>query len=443
MKSLPKTLEDTYAQILDNINRANYLYVFKILQWLTHSARPLELGEIAEVVAIDLEQSPRFDLGNRFPDPRDILKICSSLISLEVGTPENIKDDETDSDSDSDSDGKSDYESGNGRVVIRLAHFSVKEYLVSASILQGKVKRYSVREINAHTVIANDCLAYLLHFDAIDTLTFQSFDEFPLIKYAAQHWAEHAEIVERGSGSNSLLTMEFFLSEGNALRNCIRVFDPHEPFLPYHSRRNVDGIYSPLYYASLTGLYQSVQVLLDKGADVNAECGILGNALQAAAVNGSDRMVQILLDNGANVNIQGGYYGNALQAAAWEGHERIVQVLLDNGANVNIKGGNFGNALQAAACVGHERIAQVLFDNGANVDPECEDFGDVLQSARFKATFHQHVHRLLDERGDVNAQGGNVISIHVNEYVRLVQVLLDTVQTLILKVVIVVLLDWM
>ena len=43
-------------------------------------------------------------------------------------------------------------------------------------------------------------------------------------------------------------------------------------------------------------------------------------------------MVQMLLDKGAKVNAQGGDYNNALQAALYEGHEKVVHMLLDNGA---------------------------------------------------------------------------------------------------------------
>lgn len=46
-------------------------------------------------------------------------------------------------------------------------------------------------------------------------------------------------------------------------------------------------------------------------------------------------MVQVLLDRGADVNTQGGYYGNAVHAASFGGYEQVVQMLLDKGANVN------------------------------------------------------------------------------------------------------------
>ncbi|KAI1584776.1 ankyrin repeat domain containing protein [Pyrenophora tritici-repentis] len=47
----------------------------------------------------------------------------------------------------------------------------------------------------------------------------------------------------------------------------------------------------------------------------------------------------MLLDAGADVNAQGGDYGNALQAASAEGHEQVVKMLLDAGADVNAQGG--------------------------------------------------------------------------------------------------------
>ncbi|CUS13278.1 unnamed protein product, partial [Tuber aestivum] len=56
--------------------------------------------------------------------------------------------------------------------------------------------------------------------------------------------------------------------------------------------------------------------------------GWYGNALQATANNGNASLVRLLLERGAEVNAQGGAYGNALQAAKSRGHESIVQLLL-------------------------------------------------------------------------------------------------------------------
>jgi hypothetical protein len=60
--------------------------------------------------------------------------------------------------------------------------------------------------------------------------------------------------------------------------------------------------------------------------------GNLEYSLQVASGRGQTKTVQLLLNNGANVNAQGGVYGNALQAASRRGHTETVQLLLEKGA---------------------------------------------------------------------------------------------------------------
>ena len=66
-----------------------------------------------------------------------------------------------------------------------------------------------------------------------------------------------------------------------------------------------------------------------RGAQVIAQRGEVGNALQAAALEGKIGVVQLLLRRGADVNAQEGEVGSALQAAAVEGKIEIVQLLLE------------------------------------------------------------------------------------------------------------------
>ena len=72
-------------------------------------------------------------------------------------------------------------------------------------------------------------------------------------------------------------------------------------------------------------------MLLDRGADINAQGGPWGNALQAASCFGRDQIVQMLLDRGANINARS-KSGTALHMASSQGHDEIVQMLLDRGA---------------------------------------------------------------------------------------------------------------
>ncbi|KAF9056795.1 hypothetical protein BDP27DRAFT_1172078, partial [Rhodocollybia butyracea] len=72
-----------------------------------------------------------------------------------------------------------------------------------------------------------------------------------------------------------------------------------------------------------------VQLLLEHKADVNAQGGMFGSALQAAVTSRNKDIVQLLLEHcNADVNAQGGMYGNALQEAVNSGGKDIVQLLL-------------------------------------------------------------------------------------------------------------------
>jgi ankyrin repeat protein len=72
------------------------------------------------------------------------------------------------------------------------------------------------------------------------------------------------------------------------------------------------------------GLYQPLQALLEIDSvksTINAIKGELANTLQAASLTGTEEIVQLLLDNGADVNAQGEEYGNPLQAISYQGSE--------------------------------------------------------------------------------------------------------------------------
>ncbi|KAK4221334.1 hypothetical protein QBC38DRAFT_345793, partial [Podospora fimiseda] len=63
-----------------------------------------------------------------------------------------------------------------------------------------------------------------------------------------------------------------------------------------------------------------------------------GSRLYYACFAGLIAPVRDLIGKGADVNAQGGEYGNALQAASWGGHQEIVKLPLDKGADVNAHG---------------------------------------------------------------------------------------------------------
>lgn len=139
---------------------------------------------------------------------------------------------------------------------------------------------------------------------------------------------------------------------------------------------------SVLHIASYDGYGEIVQLLLDRGADVNAQGGEYSNALRAASWGGHEKVVQILLDRGADVNAEGKEYGSALQAASYWGYEKIVQMLLDKGADVNAKGGWYGSALQAASAGGRGRAVEILLSLCSLFEPRMHKDGSLMRPKR-------------------------------------------------------------
>jgi ankyrin repeat protein len=60
---------------------------------------------------------------------------------------------------------------------------------------------------------------------------------------------------------------------------------------------------------------------------------------------GHEAVVRLLLEKGADVNAQGRYYGTALYAASWMGHEALARLLREKGAETDTQRGEFGCAL--------------------------------------------------------------------------------------------------
>ena len=76
-------------------------------------------------------------------------------------------------------------------------------------------------------------------------------------------------------------------------------------------------------------------------------------------------MKQVLLERGAQVDASDTEGRTALRAAAWAGHELVVTSLLNCGANVDGEDRQGRTPLIAAAYMGHADIVAALLDAGA------------------------------------------------------------------------------
>ncbi|EAQ93238.1 hypothetical protein CHGG_01473 [Chaetomium globosum CBS 148.51] len=267
LASLPRTLEDTYRRMIECIPMELKNDAMRLLQFLVHSTRPLKLAEAKEVIATQIENEPRgFDVKRRLFCDTDVLDYCPSLVTVVHAAGKEL----------------------------HLAHFSVKEYLL-------RDERFNITI--ASIPIARTCLTYLTDINGNHE---EIKRDFPMARFAAEVWTYYATFAQ--ASENMVQTTVRFLEEEVTFQRWARL---------YQSDRDWDDDPGPpqgsrLYYACFAGLVTPAQILISKGADVNAQGGEYGNALQAASSGGHQEIVKLLLDKGADVNAQGGEYGNAL-----------------------------------------------------------------------------------------------------------------------------------
>ena len=114
--------------------------------------------------------------------------------------------------------------------------------------------------------------------------------------------------------------------------------------------------------------YNIVQLLLNRGTDIEARNLDRETALHIAAKMGHEQIVHLLLDRGADIEAKKLNSETALHVAAKMGHEQIVHLLLDRGADIEAKNGYLETALHLATLKGDDKIMNLLLDRGADVD---------------------------------------------------------------------------
>jgi ankyrin repeat protein len=158
---------------------------------------------------------------------------------------------------------------------------------------------------------------------------------------------------------------------------------------------------TPLMHAAAFGNLETMKLLLDAGADVNAANDFDATALLWAARD--PEKARLLIERGANVNIQSKQGRTPLMVASLSpGGTAIVALMLAKGADVNSAGGRRGDtALAVAANSGNAAAVKFLLDHGA--DPNKLDAGGM--SPLNRASYGKRsdsVRALLLKKVDVN-----------------------------------------
>ena len=385
LKSLPKDLEATYARILRDIPDDYHQDAHTALKWLTFSERPLRLEELIEALLIVPSRDPPYNSEDKL-DQYGILQILPGLVTITVNEDSSLEE-------------------------IRLAHFSVKEYLLSITSQQGLTSVFGTTAVAAHQFITESCLIYILQYDqALNRKnSIEDLSTFCLLEYACRYWYVHkrvfsseVETPSRRQASADALLLQLLVADSKTL-DWLQV---HRPDMTWRQPFETDhDLGSSLYYACCIGFREAVRMLLDKGGDVNTVGGYYGSPLRAAAKHGHRMTTLLLLDRGADLEAEDtNSGGTALWLAADSGHEDVVCVLLQAGANIeagtNSRG---GTALYAAASNRHEGVVRLLLKNSANVNAETSFNKTGLRAAAINGD-KSMISLLLDHKADIETR---------------------------------------
>ncbi|PYH73951.1 uncharacterized protein BO88DRAFT_484802 [Aspergillus vadensis CBS 113365] len=250
LDSIPVTLEDTYKDTLERLSPEDREAARTILIWLSFSAAPLDLKTVAAVVSF------------RFPE--DVVTTCTtSLVTVSMS-------DNT----------------------VRLAHFSVKEFLVRN---EAMAHWFQFSVISGHDAITNRSVDCLL--ESTEILTKTAAVQQPLLTYAAQYWDYH--LAQSGGLHTCCIDLQekvdrLFI-ERNVYTNWVRSYYYSRYYDMWH--RSFEDLQSPLSSASERGLKSTVDLLLAKGADpMVSSLAERDNALLKAAEQGHLEVLQLLLN---------------------------------------------------------------------------------------------------------------------------------------------------
>ena len=115
-----------------------------------------------------------------------------------------------------------------------------------------------------------------------------------------------------------------------------------------------------LLIAAKNGDINSVKVLIERGADVDARNWLGRTALHEAVLYKHIEIAKMLIENGADVDAKDKWERTALHAAAKEGTIEIAKILIEKGADVDAKDIDGWTAQEIAMKNGHYQIVELI-----------------------------------------------------------------------------------
>ena len=316
--------------------------------------RPLCVEELAEVLAVDFGTAggiPKLNEDLRWEDQEQaVLSACSSLIAV--------------------------VEDGPSRVV-QFSHFSVKEFLTSDRLATSTAEASQYHHIllePSHTIMAEACLSVLLRLDS--NLNKDCLEDFPLARYASQHFGDHAEF---GNVLAHILgSIEDLLDPDKPHFTAwlwVRDHDFNKPLEPLEA--------TPLYHLAGFGFRAMVDYLISKRPEDLSVRGHYGISLHASLHSGHANVALLLLGHCVDVDVRGVHGRTPLHMAVDRGLLEVTRILIERGANINARD----------------------LDNRTPLHPTFVD-----RSRTFDDTYFDVMQYLLEQGADVDARANIKLS---------------------------------
>jgi len=386
LDELPISLVHTYDRLLQEIPGEKQQSAHRLFRCLVAAMRPLNVYELAEIFAINFDScpAPKYMVDQRSENPEEvILSTCPSLVTI-------TRDE--------------------GFKIVQFFPLSVKEFLTSDRVQNsevGSIRYFHISPDAAHTILAQACLAVLLHLG-------QKIDKgrlatSPLASYAARYWVDHAHFGDLASQIQDAMECLFNPREPY-FATWTRIYDVDShwvgPSLQTHPELRVPSRPqgTALYYAALCGFGGLVNYLVSTHAeDVNANCGLCATPLHAATYMGHLDAAHVLINHGAKLNARNNLGGTPLSLVCHSGNLEVVRMLLESGADADAANNENQTPLHAASTNGHLEAMRMLLDHRASVDTR----DNANQTPLYVASTNGHLKAvmLLLERGaDANTQ---------------------------------------
>ena len=300
LRNLPETLDETCESILGMIRPYHRDYALRLLQWLCIADVPVLLDHVMEAFAASIGDEPHFDPDARFVSSDKVFALCPGLII------------------------RNEYSLWGDTV--QIAHYSVKEYLISnrLPVAPNPLCKFRVQLPFASLAMAKTCLVYAIfapHKPHDLSLGFRRESKASFKRSAKEEWPRFFRNAKRDSQLMKLAISYLTRKNGHTLDGDINAamsfaiehrFSDIETWLVDHHRPSIDPSLVLLAKCDVPEIHSLgfVDFWIKQGADVNARSAKLhcrplsSTPLHMAAYGCNVALAQLLLQQGASLKVQ-------------------------------------------------------------------------------------------------------------------------------------------